>query len=337
MSLQAFRPPRFLRNRHIQSVLASSKLRKPLFKKLAMRLEQATREVLLPSGDETHLHCFASEHSLQSDHQNAQDSNPARPLAILIHGWEGSANSTYIQSAAAALFDQGYDVIRLHLPDHGPSHHLNSGLFHAARIDEVVAAIKSINTLFPRERSYLAGFSLGGNFALRVAARVKTEHLKLTKVVAISPVVEPSQTYAALENGSGFYRTYFMRKWQKSLAIKHAAFPEKIALDEIKNARNLMQLTELLVDQHTEFNSVQEYFDSYTLTGATLAAIDVPTEIITSQDDPVIPVLDFHAIEKPAKLNIRVQSHGGHCGFIKNYALDSWLNEELLRQFSAPV
>jgi predicted alpha/beta-fold hydrolase len=326
----SFHPPRLLRNRHIQSILASSRIRKPLFKKSALRLQSATREVILPSGNLINLHCLASEHAHHTIDGNTGES---RPLAILIHGWEGSANSTYIQSTASALFDKGYDIIRMHLRDHGPTHHMNTGLFHAARIDEVVAALKAINRLFPRERSYLAGFSLGGNFALRAATQVKTQGLKLDKIVAISPVINPTQTMAALENGSSFYRTYFMRKWRKSLTIKHAAFPEKVKLDEVKNARNLLELTELLVDQHTEFTSVNEYFSSYTLTGATLAAIDIPTEIITSQDDPVIPIHDFKDIEKPSKLNIQVHAYGGHCGFIKNYALDSWINEELLRQF----
>ncbi|MFT7186515.1 MAG: putative alpha/beta-fold hydrolase [Pseudohongiellaceae bacterium] len=322
----SFHPPRFLRNRHVQSILASSKLRKLFSKKTAKRLDHASRDVLLPSGGQIHLHCLVTEHSRQKIEHT-------RPLVILIHGWEGSANSTYLHSAAATLFDNGYDIIRLHLRDHGPSHHLNTELFHGARIDEVVAAIKSINQQFPRQNTYLTGFSLGGNFALRIAQRAKNDNLKLTKVVAISPVINPIETMKALENGSALYRTYFMRKWRKSLVIKHATFPEKVKLAEVKNATNLMALTEMLVEQHTNFTSVNDYFNSYTLTGTQLSEIEIPTEIITSQDDPVIPIADFNTIIKSANVNIQIHAYGGHCGFIKNYGLESWVNEELLRQF----
>jgi predicted alpha/beta-fold hydrolase len=322
----SFRPPRFLQNRHVQSILASFKLRKLFFKQTAKRLESASRDVLLPSGDQIHLHCLVTEHtSPQNDH--------TRPLVILIHGWEGSANSTYLLSAAATLFDNGYDIIRLHLRDHGPSHHLNTELFHGARIDEVVLAIQSINQQFPRQNTYLTGFSLGGNFALRVAQKALKNNLQLTKVVAISPVINPIETMKALENGSALYRTYFMRKWRKSLIIKHATFPEKVNLDIVSNANNLMALTEMLVDQHTNFTSVNSYFNSYTLTGTQLTEIEIPTVIITAEDDPVIPVDDFNKIINSANVSIQIHAHGGHCGFINNYKLESWIDEELLRQF----
>ena len=36
--------------------------------------------------------------------------------------------------------DQGFDVFRLNLRDHGTSHHLNPELFHSNRISEVVGA-----------------------------------------------------------------------------------------------------------------------------------------------------------------------------------------------------
>mgnify|MGYP003857637181 FL=1 len=289
---------------------------------------QASREVILHAGENIRLHCIVSEYDQHGSNQN-------RPLVVLLHGWEGSAESSYLLSSAACLYNNGYDVLRLHLRDHGPSHHLNSELFHGARIDEVVAAVKSINDLFSRESTYLVGFSLGGNFALRVAMRAKSHNLKLTKVIAISPVVEPINTMTALEKGAVLYRTYFMRKWRKSLKLKHQAYPEKVEIEEVKRSRDLMALTEMLVEQHTEFNRVDDYFHSYALTGRALSDIDVPTLIITSKDDPVIPSNDFDEIKHSPQVTISIQTYGGHCGFIKDYKLNSWVNDVLLQQFGA--
>ena len=207
-----FQPPRLLRNAHIQSILASSKLRKPKLLKAASEMIKASREELLPAGESTYLHCIISEHQ-------AVEQNTSRPLVILLHGWEGSAQSSYILSSATALYNQGYDVLRLHLRDHGPSHHLNAGLFHAARIGEVIEAVRSINEKYPRKLTYLTGFSLGGNFALRLAAHARIHQLKLNKVIAISPVVNPTNTMAALDNGSVIYRAYFMKKWLSLIHI----------------------------------------------------------------------------------------------------------------------
>ncbi|MFT5718365.1 MAG: putative alpha/beta-fold hydrolase [Oleiphilaceae bacterium] len=309
-------------------MLASSKIRKPKILKAAKAMLQVSREEILHAGENTRLHCIISEHEQYG-------SNHKRPFVVLIHGWEGSAESSYILSSAACLYNNGYDVLRLHLRDHGPSHHLNTELFHGALIDEVVMAVKSINKLFPRESTYLVGFSLGGNFALRVAMRAKNHDLKLTKVIAISPVIEPINTMIALEKGAFVYRTYFMRKWRKSLKLKHQIYPEKVAIEEVNSSRDLMALTEMLVEQHTEFNSVDDYFHSYALTGSALSSIEVPTLIITSKDDPVIPINDFYKIKASPNVTISIQTYGGHCGFIKDYKLNSWVNDVLLQQFDA--
>jgi len=285
-----------------------------------------SRDEILQAGENTRLHCIISEHE-------PHGSNYDRPLVVLLHGWEGSAESSYLLSSAACLYNKGYDVLRLHLRDHGPSHHLNPELFHGARIDEIVAAIKSINSLFSRESTYLVGFSLGGNFALRLAMRAKSHELKLKKVIAISPVVEPINTMTALEKGAVMYRTYFMRKWRKSLKLKHQAYPEKVAIEDVKSSRDLMALTEMLVEQHTEFNRVDDYFNSYALTGGALSDIEVPTVIITSKDDPVIPINDFNQIKPSPQVTVSIQEYGGHCGFIKDYKLNSWVNDVLLQQF----
>ena len=323
-----FNPPSLLRNRHVQSILASSKLRKPFFKKEAQNLLSVSQEHILPSGEGIQLHCWVSEHP-------CTDSEKSRSVVILIHGWEGSGDSTYLLSAASALFNEGHDVVRLHLRDHGPSHHLNSDVFHGARIDEVVSAIKSINALLPRENTYLVGFSLGGNFALRVAAHKQHKELKIDKVMAISPVVNPPQTMKALENGTPLYRLYFLRKWRKSLHLKHRSFPTKIDLKAIKKAKNLLALTQVLVDQHTEYSSVNDYFNSYTLTEEVISKIGIRSEIITSQDDPVIPVRGFHSMTATAFLTVDVQPYGGHCGFIKDFRLNSWINDVLIERFKA--
>ncbi len=44
---------------------------------------------------------------------------------VLNHGWEGSAESLYVLSLAQRLFEQGFDVVRLNLRDHGETHQLN--------------------------------------------------------------------------------------------------------------------------------------------------------------------------------------------------------------------
>ena len=49
-----------------------------------------------------------------------------KALIILLHGWEGSEQSTYVVSCGRHLYDQGASVFRLNYRDHGDSHALNA-------------------------------------------------------------------------------------------------------------------------------------------------------------------------------------------------------------------
>src|SRR3546814_20301453 len=69
---------------------------------------------------------------------------------------------------ACAVDAAGYSVFRLNLRDHGGSHHLNRDFFHSARINEVLGTIKAVQAFDTATPLYVIGFSLGGNFALRV-------------------------------------------------------------------------------------------------------------------------------------------------------------------------
>ncbi|MBT8144025.1 MAG: alpha/beta fold hydrolase, partial [Gammaproteobacteria bacterium] len=160
MELAEFKPTGIWRNGHIQSVLASLKIRRRLVERRAAALEAATNEEIVDCGNDVRLSCL---HAPQPD--------KSAPVAVLIHGWEGSARSLYMLAAAARLFDAGFDVWRLQFRDHGNSHHLNRELFHSCRLDEVVGCVAAIQHLVDNRPLCLGGFSLGGNFSLRVAAR----------------------------------------------------------------------------------------------------------------------------------------------------------------------
>ncbi|NCC94327.1 MAG: alpha/beta fold hydrolase, partial [Opitutae bacterium] len=146
-------PPGWLRNRWLQTGLASLRLRACHTDHV---LSLSRRRVLDTSGG-VRLLGFDLPH-------------PApKGRVVLIHGWEGSSDSTYVRTTATRLHLAGYNVFRLNLRDHGPSHHLNEGVFLAVYLDEVVEAVTRLAAEVPHLPVALCGFSLGGNFALRIA------------------------------------------------------------------------------------------------------------------------------------------------------------------------
>ncbi len=257
-------------------------------------------------------------------------------LAVLIHGWEGSAASMYMVSAAARLLRGGYRVVRLNLRDHGDSHHLNEGLFHSCRLAEVRNAVAALQRRFPHERLYLGGFSLGGNFALRIAAQAPAAGLRIEQVAAICPVLDPRETLRSLDEGLAYYRLYFIRRWRRSLQRKRAVFPTLYDFGRLKRFRTLRDMTEHFACNYAGFPDLDTYLRGYAVTGERLSRLEVPTEILLADDDPVIPARGADALARTPALSVRRSRHGGHCAFIADYRLRSWLDEYLAWVFEAP-
>jgi predicted alpha/beta-fold hydrolase len=246
-------------------------------------------------------------------------------MAILLHGWHSSANSPDVVSLAQHLFRRGFEVVRLNLRDHGDTHHLNVGLFHSCRLAEVIGAVRRLQSESPRRALSLVGFSLGGNFALRVGAHARSEGLDLANIVAVCPVVDPARALRGLDSGSLVYRRYFIRKWRESLLKKCAAWPGRYDFGDLLQMSSLMEMTAHFVRRYTDFRSPRRYLDSYTLVGDALRGLDVNASLIAAIDDPILPAGDVDRLPPLRRLTITRTRFGGHCGFYDGRRGPSWL------------
>ena len=319
---EVFEPPAWLGNRHIQSVLPSLPMRRLSVERRAQPVIGASRQLVLDCGDGVRLMGWYAE---------ARPGPAPQRLAVLLHGWEGSSDSLYVLSVAQSLHDLGFAVMRLNLRDHGGSHSLNEGLFHSCRIAEVVGAIARVQSLFPAARLSLAGFSLGGNFVLRVGARAGTAGIRIARIVAVCPVLDPATTLAALESGPAMYRNYFLFKWRRSLRAKQLAWPAAYDFSELLGERSLTAMTERMVLKYTDFPGLSNYLSGYAITGDALAGLQVPARIIISRDDPMILARDLDRIAKPAALELTVTGRGGHCGFMDALRGPSWIDRAIVQ------
>ncbi len=248
------------------------------------------------------------------------------PVAILLHGWEGSINSAYVVTTARFLVANGWHVVRINFRDHGETHHLNPGLFYASRLDEVYYAIVKCCQKWPAQPVILCGFSLGGNFALRAALRLSCEQppgTKLIHVLAVSPLIDPEKTTRAVDQ-TGFVRSYFLRKWRNSLMKKQKAYPELYDFSDVLKMTRIETITSVLLKRYSPFKDIKDYFETYTLTGSRLAPINLPTTILTARDDPIIPVKDIQDLATGPSLRKIILSYGGHNGFIQGFIKGAW-------------
>jgi len=321
-----FRPTPWAPGPHAQSVLASAQPRRWLVRRAAADFRAATQSLIVDCGEGTRLLGYFNAADTPLEQRGK------KRLVVIIHGWEGSAESVYNLTVGPALNRHGFDTLRLNLRDHGDSHHLNEDIFHSCRLDEVLGAFKWINRTFPEHQVSVVGFSLGGNFALRVANRATAEGIRLDRVVAVCPVLDPAETMHALDQGAAIYERYFIHKWRRSLTKKKAAFPHIYTFDDLENFSNLQAMTDFFVTGYTDYADLHTYLNGYAITHGRLDDIDVPTTLLLADDDPVIPIEGLRNMTLPEAVQLYRSPKGGHCGFLQGWRLRGWVDEFVLKQ-----
>ena len=323
-----FRPTFWAAGPHAQSVLSSAQPKRWLTQRSARWFTAAGEEITVDCGDGTRL----------IGHFNKAQPLPDNPnegrLAVIIHGWEGSSQSIYNLSVGPTLNRAGFDTLRLNLRDHGDSHHLNEELFHSCRIDEVVGAFQWVGRNYPQHKMSIVGFSLGGNFALRVAHRAQPAGIELDRIVAVCPVLDPTDTMHALDTGPRIYEKYFIKKWRRSLAKKRQAFPDLYTFENLAAFTNIRQMTDYFVVNYTEYNDLHTYLQGYAITEGRIDNVTVPSSVLLAADDPVIPVVGLERMNLPDSVNVYLSEAGGHCGFMQGLNLNNYVDEFVLRQLT---
>lgn len=248
--------------------------------------------------------------------------NP-RAVMMLLHGWEGSQDSTYVVSHARFLFDQGVSIFRLNYRDHGPTHHLNEGIFNSTLFHEVFDAVRQTaeGEAVP---VHLIGFSLGGNFALRIARELaNTPIANLAHIISVSPVIDPVAA-APIVDVNPLIRRYFVKKWSASLVKKQAAFPHLYDFGDVSRFKTVRHMSETFLPDYTEFDAPDDYFKAYAIAPDDLADCTTPISVIMSKDDPVLPGEDVLSLRLNEKSRLFYLNHGGHNGFFASLSGPTW-------------
>jgi len=319
LTTDSFEPPFFLKNAHLQTILASSKLRTR--GRNAMR-DVARKEIIETAGGIKLL-----------GYHSTQNNRRARGLVILLHGWEGSVDSTYLLRCGRSLYRHGYDIFRLNFRDHGDSHHLNSGIFYAVLLEEVHQAIIQAAEFARGGPVFMIGFSLGGNFVLRILEKcVSVPFKNLRHAVSISPVLNPAESTVQIDR-IAFIRKYFLKKWRRSLSRKQELFPDLYDFEFVMDLKTIKAVTDALLDKYSDYETARDYFQAYSVMGSAIADVNTPATIITAEDDPIIPIKDFYDLKLNEHIQLVVHPYGGHNGFITGFKLQSWYENRIIKLF----
>ena len=308
----SFMPATGMANPHIQTILSSMGRK------------------LWPAQAQTNFHAASQRELIEVQGvQLAVDLNisAGKPLIMLIPGWLGSSTSSYALSCATQLGEAGFSTARINLRDHGETAHLNKGMFNSALIDEVIALVQRLTETYGQSGTGLIGYSLGGNFALRVARA-----LPGIPTLAICPAIEPDTTMYRIDR-SPIYQRYFVKKWRQVWREKQAAFPAEYDFNDALTLNTVSALTDYFVRYHSDFDSTDSYFSAYDLSADALNNVDA--HILAAGDDPIIPAEHYDTL--PASLTLNVTERGGHGAYLDSWRLSSWADTYAVNLFNEAI
>ena len=243
----------------------------------------------------------------------------AHPTLIALHGLNGSSDAHYMRGLADKAFVRGMNVVRLNQRNCGDTEHLSAGLFHSGLTADAAHVIRELTSVDDIRVITLAGYSLGGNLALKLAGEYGDHPPSgLRAVAAVSPILEIAKCVRELERPANFlYEWNFVRDLKRRMRRKERAHPGHFDLSGLDRIRTVRAFDEAYTAPHFGFLNADDYY--YRASAMRVAdRIRVPALIITAEDDPFVPwqtFLDPRLTGNP-HITLRLCKHGGHCGFV---------------------
>src|SRR5262249_34292112 len=140
----------------------------------------------------------------------------------------------------------------------------------------------------------VAGYSLGGNLALKLAGEYG-EHAPraLLGVAAVSPIIEIEECTRALERPeNALYEWNFVRALKRRKRTKGRLQPGVFDLSRLDAIRTVREFDEHITAPHFGFRGASDYY--YRASAMRIVdRIRVPTLVITAEDDPFVPSAPF--------------------------------------------
>jgi uncharacterized protein len=242
-----------------------------------------------------------------------------RTTLIALHGLNGSSDAHYMRGLAAKAFARGLNVVRLNQRNCGDTEHLADGLFHSGLTADAAHVVHELTAVDGLRAIAVAGYSLGGNLALKLAGEYGAHApAALTAVAAVSPIIEISECTRALERPSNaLYQWNFVRDLKRRMRRKDAVRPGRFDLTRLASIKTVRQFDETYTAPYFGFRDAEDYYHR----ASAMRVIDrirVPALVITAEDDPFVPSQPFHdpRVTGNAWIDLRVLPHGGHCGFV---------------------
>ncbi|QEH37950.1 putative hydrolase [Aquisphaera giovannonii] len=294
-----FEPPPWLRNAHAQTVAGRYLLRGDI------RVPASRHEIDLGDGDRL---CVLE--TIPPDWSRGD------PAAMLVHGLGSCARAPYMARIAGRLAALGVRVARMNLRGAGDGFGLARGIYHAGRTGDVRLALAWLGSRAPGSPIALAGFSLGGNLALKLAGEAAVDPVPgLDCVLAANPPVDLAASAATITRPQNRLYDWNFTSWlRREVRRLHGRFPD-LGRPDLRGVRSVRDFDQRYTAARNGFSCADDYYERSSAR-AWIARTTLPGLVVHAADDPFIPAESFAGVAFPRPLEFEMTRHGGHLGYL---------------------
>jgi predicted alpha/beta-fold hydrolase len=243
----------------------------------------------------------------------------------LFHGLGGSADATYMQRTAIVARSLGHHVFINNHRGCGEGMGLATEPYHSGRAEDLSQVIAFGRKMLPEHRHIAIGFSLSANALLLLSAKIRAQVLPDLSICVNGPINLDNASIKLTQGLNKIYDKRFVLELKHYVKQNHAD-----AFQKIQKVKDLREFDEVYTAPLGGFKNRADYYETCSAESY-LHKIEIPTVMITAEDDPFVRVEDYKKAKMSSSIILHLEKHGGHMGYLDRSGLgyERWLDKAL--------
>jgi hypothetical protein len=191
------------------------------------------------------------------------ETDPARPLVLVLHGLEGHTRKGYMVQTYRALADRGMRAVGLNFRGCSGEMNRKPRFYHSGETEDIGFVFDLLRERFPTRPLMAIGFSLGGNILLKyLGERGAKNTATFSAAVAISVPYDLSAGAKALERRgmARVYAGYFLRSLLAKVRSKKEILAKILDLDTVLASTTIRDFDEAATSKLHGFAGAEDYY-----------------------------------------------------------------------------